>query len=947
MVTGLWLTPGPLRGSIEPLLLDLLETSVPALELRRAIVEELGRPVKRLEVALEFLGVDPAGKATAETLPLQLVAPRPGRDPWRDALTMAASDGPLGVLIDTADHGRVAVVHEVFRRLGPGQQRLMRDYAALAAAGQPHAAVLEALAGQHGGPAAVAALIADARRQVLVLDPSVLFSPDSDIRVQLGSVSETTRNLLREGIRGEHIFVLPTSLFEERTNYGDVEFLVYLNFFLRHHRRARLVGTASQQAILRRLLTLTIFGIFDPDVPEPPPLRAMRTRWGVADQATHDFLRGAYEMYAVREGPGPDSPVLGVDEYLNFTVIGEEPVTLEVTPAPDGEGAAGAATVTIAARGEAFDVRIALADGRVVDKRLERTASRPTVRPVPEGLVRPLRFAIDRPRFGVTPLGTSHGFDPSGDLTSLVVWIGGQGMVVDPSPEALAYLETMGVAEIDVPYVFLTHVHGDHDGGLLRKLIGGSRSTVIASDVVFRAFAEKARLITGQDFELDRLVQHVSVNPGAPVELDIAGEQVRLETRWNLHPIPTNGFRITVDGRTFGYSADTQYDPALLAARGLPAPHLDRLLHFFWTPEGAPTADLVYHEAGIPPIHTDKAMLGALPEALRERMEIVHIADRDVPPGFSPPKPLLLGTRALLAPTPDTRARILHQTLRLVCYLYDAPEDCLGALLRDTDLREYAEGDVILRQGPMTDEDACFFVVADGEVAVKDGRRVLARLVKGDTFGEWALSDDRRLRSASVVATRPALCLRFTEAQYLWLIEQHPAVQERLDRLRTLLPRLKHAQARARLKVEAHAGGADNVLATMTESQLSSLILFSAVAGYRARQNVIAEGDEADGFYVVLTGRLTATVRGAPVGELGDGDVFGEIGLLRTGRRGATVTVTSTAAEVLFMSKRNFERLLQAVPSFVFALLRTAEGRGRTRAPARRARKADDGGAGA
>ena len=97
-----------------------------------------------------------------------------------------------------------------------------------------------------------------------ILDPSVLFSPDGGLRVELGSLSQTTKNLLREGITGEYLFILPKHLFESRTNYADVEFLVYLNFFVRYGTRTRIVGTARQRDVLEHLLRLTIFGLFDP-----------------------------------------------------------------------------------------------------------------------------------------------------------------------------------------------------------------------------------------------------------------------------------------------------------------------------------------------------------------------------------------------------------------------------------------------------------------------------------------------------------------------------------------------------------------------------------------------------------------------------------------------------------------------------------------------------------
>jgi MFS family permease len=57
-----------------------------------------------------------------------------------------------------------------------------------------------------------------------------------------------------------------------------------------------------------------------------------------------------------------------------------------------------------------------------------------------------------------------------------------------------------------------------------------------------------------------------------------------------------------------------------------------------------------------------------------------------------------------------------------------------------------------------------------------------------------------------------------------------------------------------------------------------------------AGEVVIREGDEGDRFYVIESGRASATFQGAPLSVMGPGDPFGEIALLRDVPRTATVT---------------------------------------------------------
>jgi CRP-like cAMP-binding protein len=281
----------------------------------------------------------------------------------------------------------------------------------------------------------------------------------------------------------------------------------------------------------------------------------------------------------------------------------------------------------------------------------------------------------------------------------------------------------------------------------------------------------------------------------------------------------------------------------------------------------------------------------------------------------------------LLPSTAATRKRLLLETIRMVGYLYDTPVEMLRELLDRADVLEWAPGEPIIEKGPVAaGEPLHFFVVADGVAAVRDGRRLVARLVKGDSFGEWGISHQRGFRVADVVAAAPCQCIRLGEPEYWWLVEKQPAIQGRISRLRRLLPSLQLAQDRARLRPDGVAEG-HGILEYLTAGQLTGFALFGETRTLRRLDVVVQEGDPADAFYVLLSGHLQAAIHGRVVRELGEGDGFGEIGLLHGGHRTATITVTSADAEVLVMGRHEFNTMLATMPAFAWGIWETATSR--------------------
>jgi Cyclic nucleotide-binding domain len=91
-------------------------------------------------------------------------------------------------------------------------------------------------------------------------------------------------------------------------------------------------------------------------------------------------------------------------------------------------------------------------------------------------------------------------------------------------------------------------------------------------------------------------------------------------------------------------------------------------------------------------------------------------------------------------------------------------------------------------------------------------------------------------------------------------------------------------------------------LADVALEQLASVLEPVAI---RARQPVFAQGDPGDAFYVVEEGRLDVVIDDASIRELGPGDYFGEIALLRDVPRTATV-IPLTPTNLLALDRDQF-----------------------------------------
>lgn len=226
--------------------------------------------------------------------------------------------------------------------------------------------------------------------------------------------------------------------------------------------------------------------------------------------------------------------------------------------------------------------------------------------------------------FRIVPLGVGDAFTALHYSTCVALEAEGSMVLVDcPHPIQKMMREASIASGVEITptridAVILTHLHADHCSGLeglgywtffreKRKLPLYLHPDVLAElwDGHLSAGMKQLLPAVGAPFV------HMGLRDYFDIRLlderaAVACGPFTLECRKTIHHVPTTALRVKAAGRVLGHSADTAFDPELIA----------------WLS----SADLVVHETNYG-IHTPYADLAALPAELRAKMRLVHYPD--------------------------------------------------------------------------------------------------------------------------------------------------------------------------------------------------------------------------------------------------------------------------------------------------------------------------------
>jgi ribonuclease BN (tRNA processing enzyme) len=156
--------------------------------------------------------------------------------------------------------------------------------------------------------------------------------------------------------------------------------------------------------------------------------------------------------------------------------------------------------------------------------------------------------------------------------TCIRITAGTQSVLVDCGATSLAAMRGQGLDPQDVDAVAVTHLHGDHFGGLPFLILDGQFARRTAPLRVIGPAGTGARLASAMETlfpgstQVTRrfAVEVTEIAPGAVI--DVGAMRIRCWQVVHESGAPPLALRVEDDRSSFAYSGDTEWTPALLEA---------------------------------------------------------------------------------------------------------------------------------------------------------------------------------------------------------------------------------------------------------------------------------------------------------------------------------------------------------------------------------------------
>ncbi len=691
----------------------------------------------------------------------------------------------------------------------------------------------------------------------------------------LGSPPEILKALLKQKKKIPHVGILPDLSHKNGVSQMALEFLGYWFLFVeqgyQQGLKFRVLGTRRMCEKLYDILRITLLG----------PSRPEMKKWGLSKART-DMLADMAEGMAIQK----DGKVQPIEDLFEFVHLPEE----------EGE-----VWVPIFAGSRDYLIR------RMGNNRYE-VSDQGTIHPLDlnfEGEQLPpladLTGEVEKPEaFRLKVLGSYTGFDPEGPTTGMLLWVNGNGLLIDSPAGISKYLKQVGVAKDRLAAIIQTHVHDDHCA-LSELMLSEHSFTLITTREIYECTALKVAHIIDEPVEVVKsMMKFIEIIPGKAYRLFGAA----WEFFYTVHSIPTVGFRVTVPdekGRphTLLHSSDLDHFKGMdrLAQSGAVSPgHVDRMKNLVKGDER-----LAMIDAGGGMIHGEPSDWdGAIARFPQTEFLFYHVNPSKVDTAkYQVARPGWGKTFLKERHFPQSVYTGVLQTLKL----FEVKDPSwINVLFSLGEVVELPNRHEVVRKGQEGDS---FYFILSGTLDVLDTEDkkepLLATLESGDFFGEMSIIN-RSKTSATVVARTPVILFKLAGDLFLEFVEKND-LKESFSSLWKRRPLISSVL----------------LFRDLDPTAKHEISLTAKSQDFAKGEMIVRQGSKTEDFYIISSGRVEISRKnehGKVVfsTELRPGDFFGEnVAMGYADKRNASA-LADTDVTTLVISSRELRDLAKRMP---------------------------------
>jgi len=683
--------------------------------------------------------------------------------------------------------------------------------------------------------------------------------------IQFGSPPETIKDtmLLPDGV--PLIFVLPAELFNwlKGMSIAELEFPIYYNFFIRK-KKTRIICYREQAERFKRVLQESLFGPLQPDftgdfadcfnrdeIPDIKKEMEFFRTMTFSDVAEFCFYENDRYVF--------EAITIVLDDNKNFEIYDSSEL-------------------------------IAYLPGRIEYKPKYLIGER-------------LREPYSPPLFAMTCLGPSSGFDPYENTSGYIVWLNHNGVMIDPPVNSTEWLLDSNVSPKFIDSIILTHCHADHDAGTFQKILEEGKITVYSTETIMMSFLRKYAALTDVSVKyLMSLFEFYPIKIGKPVFIHGA----KFDMFYTLHSIPTIGFKISFQNRSLTYSSDHNSDPVLqkkLLDEGvITGQRYRELRNFPWE------SNIIYHESGVPPLHTPISFLNSLPKKIQKKTNVYHIPQKDFPAetDLTLAKFGIENTHYFKAKSPAfERTYMVLGLFKYLDFLRDMNISKIQEFISIIDEERYEKGQKIIRSGTPGEK---FYIIYSGNVSIKSQDGKYSKIFGSyDYFGEGSIITGEE-RSADVVAETGVVLFSIRKDRFLSFI-----VGTGYEKM------LRHlVEIRDNETWEILSESRFFKFLTSTQRTLLELIIRP---DERERSGTLySEGDRLESMHIIREGNVIVSRGNKKIAVLQKGDLFGNVVDLFENRPSSYTFINETPLLLYTVKGEDFSGFIERNPGLIMKM---------------------------